>query len=185
MNHMMSHIAKEQMQAYVLDMLADEAREQLEAHLLYCDVCLHEYTEAIAAHEHQLPDLPDDVPIAAQVIEAVRNDGVSNDVAGSDAAEPAAIEPVPMQSDATEPAAAEPAAAESTSTSKSVFNRSFAHYAIAATVTLMLMSTGVFQSLTGIASTVDAVNKEAPSLSEHIMERTLKWFDFNDGQEGE
>lgn len=141
----MNHIAKELMHSYVLNMLNEQAREQLEDHLLLCDECLHEYAEAIAAYEHILPDLPDDVPIATHV--------------------------TMLQS--------------RTKSSSSLFNRSFTHYVIAATVTLMLMSTGVFQSLTGLASTIDEVNKDTASLTEHIMDRTLQWFDHSNEQQKE
>lgn len=166
----MTHIAKEQMQAYVLNTLDDEVREYIEEHLYYCDECLAQYTEAIEAHEHHLPDLPEDMPLAAHVIEAVRSEASET------------VETVGLA-----PSTTKAATTSTTTTSRSMFTRSIAHYAIAATVTLMLMSTGVFQSLTGLASTVDEVNKQEGkgSFSEHIMERTLQWFDFNDRQEGE
>lgn len=57
--------------------------------------------------------------------------------------------------------------------------RPFVHYAIAASITLFLMFSGVFQGMTGIASTIDETPKqESTSLTQRIMDRALLWLDF-------
>ncbi|WP_142255405.1 hypothetical protein [Bacillus sinesaloumensis] len=59
------------------------------------------------------------------------------------------------------------------------------HYGVAAAVTLTLMSTGVFQSMTSILGTVEASSfaKERHSVSDNLMEKALSLFNIIDIQE--
>ncbi|MEH7223350.1 hypothetical protein V7112_05985 [Bacillus sp. JJ1566] len=54
------------------------------------------------------------------------------------------------------------------------------HYGIAAVVTLSLMSTGVFQSMTGIIGVVEAssFSEQKQSVTDSLMEKTLSFFDI-------
>ncbi|MEH7385877.1 hypothetical protein V7147_10760 [Bacillus sp. JJ1521] len=54
------------------------------------------------------------------------------------------------------------------------------HYGVAAVVTLTLMSTGVFQSMTGIVGTVEATSfsEQKQSVSNSLMEKALSLFDI-------
>lgn len=72
---------------------------------------------------------------------------------------------------------------------KSILQSPIFHYGIAAVVTLTLMSTGVFQSMTGIVGTVEAssFSKQKQSVSTSLMEKALSVFDLinTDQEEGE
>ncbi|MCC3358817.1 anti-sigma factor family protein [Bacillus sp. REN16] len=63
---------------------------------------------------------------------------------------------------------------------KSFLQSPIFHYGVAAAVTLTLMSTGVFQSMTGIIGTVEASNfsEQKQSVSNSLMEKTLSFFDI-------
>ncbi len=54
------------------------------------------------------------------------------------------------------------------------------HYGVAAVVTLTLMSTGVFQSMTGIVGTVESSNfsGQKQSVSNSLMEKAISFFDI-------
>jgi hypothetical protein len=60
------------------------------------------------------------------------------------------------------------------------YQRSLIHYGVAAVITLTLMTTGLFQSITGIASTVEAstISKSEESVSNNLMERALSLFEI-------
>ncbi|THE12181.1 hypothetical protein E1I69_11715 [Bacillus timonensis] len=72
---------------------------------------------------------------------------------------------------------------------KSFLQSPIFHYGIAAVVTLTLMSTGVFQSMTGIIGTVEAssFSEQKQSVSNQLMEKTLSLFDIieTNHEEGE
>jgi len=72
---------------------------------------------------------------------------------------------------------------------KSILQSPIFHYGVAAVVTLTLMSTGVFQSMTGIVGTVEAssFSKQKQSISTSLMEKALSVFDLinTDQEEGE
>jgi anti-sigma factor RsiW len=72
---------------------------------------------------------------------------------------------------------------------KSILQSPIFHYGVAAVVTLTLMSTGVFQSMTGIVGTVEAssFSKQKQSVSTSLMEKALSVFDIinTDQEEGE
>ncbi|MEH7382737.1 hypothetical protein V7138_19900 [Bacillus sp. JJ1533] len=59
------------------------------------------------------------------------------------------------------------------------------HYGVAAAVTLTLMSTGVFQSMTGILGTVEAssFSEQKQSVSSNLMEKALSLFDIGTNHE--
>ncbi len=72
---------------------------------------------------------------------------------------------------------------------KSILQSPIFHYGVAAVVTLTLMSTGVFQSITGIVGTVEAssFSEQKQSVSNNLMEKALSLFDIieNIQEEGE
>lgn len=65
---------------------------------------------------------------------------------------------------------------------KSFYQSSVFHYLLAAAMTVVLMASGVFQSLTKYADTVQnpQVLGQTPSLTEGIIQKTFTWMDsFN------
>lgn len=72
---------------------------------------------------------------------------------------------------------------------KSILQSPIFHYGVAAVVTLTLMSTGVFQSITGIIGTVETSSflDQKQSVSNSLMEKALSYFDIigTNQEEGE
>ncbi|MEH7235181.1 hypothetical protein [Bacillus sp. JJ1562] len=63
---------------------------------------------------------------------------------------------------------------------KSFLQSSIFHYGVAAAVTLTLMSTGVFQNITGIVGTVEAssFSEQKQSVTNSLMDKALSFFDI-------
>ncbi len=62
----------------------------------------------------------------------------------------------------------------------------FLHYTIAASIALFLMSSGVFQEITGVASTIEvtSVKQKESSLTHHLLDKALSFIqkiNFNQG----
>jgi len=70
---------------------------------------------------------------------------------------------------------------------KTLYQRTLFHYAVAAVITLTLMTTGFFQSITGVVATVEASSPSQPghSVSNSLMEKTLKLFEILDTKQKE
>lgn len=63
---------------------------------------------------------------------------------------------------------------------RTIYQHPLFHYGIAAIITITLMTTGVFQSITGIVATVEASSsmaKQEQTLSNSLMEKALSIFD--------
>ncbi|MCH1624657.1 anti-sigma factor family protein [Ferdinandcohnia quinoae] len=63
---------------------------------------------------------------------------------------------------------------------RTVYQHPLFHYGVAAIITITLMTTGVFQSITGIVATVEAsssMSKQEQTLSNSLMEKALSIFD--------
>lgn len=62
---------------------------------------------------------------------------------------------------------------------KTLYQRTLFHYAVAAVITLTLMTTGFFQSIMGVVTTVEvsSVSKPQQSVSNSLMEKSLALFE--------
>lgn len=62
---------------------------------------------------------------------------------------------------------------------KSFYQSSAFHYLLAAAMTIIMMSTGVFQSITKVVDTVQSPQtfQQAPSFSEGLIHKTFTWMD--------
>lgn len=65
---------------------------------------------------------------------------------------------------------------------KSIFKRSFFHYVIAAAMTLILMSSGLFGQLTQVASNFEeqANHEQSQSFTEELIDKTLSFIQVID-----
>ena len=65
---------------------------------------------------------------------------------------------------------------------KTLYQRTLFHYAVAAVITLTLMTTGFFQSIMGVVTTVEASSLSKPerSVSNSLMEKALALFEMID-----
>ncbi|WP_019640098.1 hypothetical protein [Paenibacillus fonticola] len=137
---------------YIQGELDEQERRHIE-NLLFCDAgALESYMEAIEAFEHELPQLQQEEEEA--LLEAL-------------------MDALPRS-----PRKAAQSARRKTRVSK---NRWIGHplfnYVIAASVTLFLLSFGVFDRLTTGARHVLPPSSE-PSLSEQILDKTSGWLDY-------
>lgn len=70
---------------------------------------------------------------------------------------------------------------------KTLYQRTLFHYSVAAVITLTLMTTGFFQSVMGVVTTVEAssLSKSEQSVSNSLMEKTLALFEILDVKQKE
>ncbi|WP_010500471.1 anti-sigma factor family protein [Paenibacillus elgii] len=146
---------------YVNDELPLEERERCEAHLDGCEPCLELYMECIGQLADSLPALSDTDAFAAVVMQRW-------------------AEGQPLASEAEDTLANQPAESKR----RIPWTQSpFFHYAVAAAITLLLMSTGVFHSLMGHPepgrmsySASDRTEAYVP-FSEILLEKTIGLLD--------
>ncbi|KEQ25193.1 anti-sigma factor family protein [Paenibacillus tyrfis] len=146
---------------YVNDELPPEERERCEAHLDDCDACLELYMECIGQLADRLPALPDTDAFAAAVMQRW------------------------TEKQALAPGAENHPANQSAERKQRIpwTQSPFFHYAVAAAITLLLMSTGVFRSLMGHPepgrmsySASDRTEAYVP-FSEILLEKTIGLLD--------
>jgi anti-sigma factor RsiW len=70
---------------------------------------------------------------------------------------------------------------------KTLYQRTLFHYAVAAVITLTLMTTGFFQSVMGVVTTVEAssISKPEQSVSNGLMEKALALIEIMDVKQKE
>ncbi|MFB0847382.1 anti-sigma factor family protein [Paenibacillus oleatilyticus] len=146
---------------YVNDELPPEERERCEAHLDGCDACLELYMECIGQLAAGLPGLPDTDAFAAAVMQRWAEEQLPAPDVKDNPANP------PAERKRRIPWTQSP----------------FFHYAVAAAITLLLMSTGVFHSLMGHPepgrisySASDRTEAYVP-FSEVLLEKTIGLLD--------
>jgi quinol-cytochrome oxidoreductase complex cytochrome b subunit len=146
----MKHFSYDEWLNYIKNDITENIREEFENHLYTCDQCLELYLQAIAEHESSLPTLPN---------ESIFTELVMSEVSKQH----------PKES-----------AVEQKETKKRPFYQHAAfHYFLAAAATLLLMFSGVFQSLATYASAVEAptIQEKKPSVTEGVIDKTFAWMD--------
>lgn len=164
----MSHRPDEgEWQRYFEDRLSAEEREAYEAHLTGCAECLLVYMACLERQEGQLPGLPDQKRFAAEAMS--RYEREQTEAPGL----PHLTEPVTPFKSKT---------AQNEEPPDRWYRRTLWHYAIAATVTLALTSTGVFQTLLlriNEENSAEAAGEyqERGSVSRLLLDRTVVMLD--------
>jgi anti-sigma factor RsiW len=147
----MKHFNYDEWLEYVKNEISEKTREEFESHLYTCDQCLEHYLQALAVHESSLPVLSNESSFTDKVMDEVSKQTFYD----------------------KKPAAPKPK-------SKKPFYQQVAfHYFLAAAATLLLMFTGVFQSLATYASAVEApqMKEKKPSVTEDVINKTFAWMD--------
>ncbi|MET3697691.1 putative zinc finger protein [Bacillus oleivorans] len=147
----MSHFLYEEWLKYVKGEIPEDTRALFENHLFNCEACLELYSEAISFHEDTLPDLSSS-HFTDNVMRLIEKEtGLSERIG-----ETAAID----------------------NKKKSFVQSVWFHYATAASFTLILTFSGVFQSMFGVLDKFEntAQAKES-SITETVMNKTLSWLD--------
>ncbi|MFP7474012.1 hypothetical protein SFC55_23780 [Niallia taxi] len=152
---MITHYSFEQWQEYAKDELDEGNRSQMEDHLYGCDHCLDLYVQAVEAQEQELPSISDVEGFTDQIMQKITQ-------------EQAELMDIPVVKPKKK---------------KSFYQSSIFHYAIAASITLVLMTTGVFQSI--IKHTESIQKAEMPMKQEEVkvgfVDKTFSWLNTFDG----
>lgn len=152
---MIQHYSFEQWLEYAKDELDEGKRTQMEDHLYGCDQCLDLYVQAVEVEEAELPSISDVAAFTDQIMLKISEEN-------EEAADIPVLQPKKK---------------------KSFYQSSVFHYALAASITLVLMSTGVFQSI--IKHTESIQKAEMPMKQEEVkvgfVNKTFSWLDTFDG----
>ncbi|HWO77369.1 MAG TPA: hypothetical protein VNM69_16000 [Bacillus sp. (in: firmicutes)] len=148
----MSHFSYEEWLNYVKGEIPDDTRALYEDHLFNCEACLELYSEAISFHEDTLPNLSSS-HFADDVMKLIEKE----------------IRQSERNDQITD---------FKNKKQKSFVQSVWFHYATAASFTLILTFSGVFQSMYGVIEKFEnnAQAKE-PSITETVMNKTLSWLD--------
>ncbi len=163
----MKHYSYDEWQQYVKNEIDDRFREELENHLYTCDQCLDDYLQAVAANESSLPTLSNEssftdrvmAMVPAMVPDTVRTLNTMSNVPS-----------VPDTINET---------AIAQTKKRPFYQQAVFHYFLAAAATLLLMFSGVFQSLATYAYSLESphIEKKKPSVTEGVIDKTFAWMD--------
>ena len=147
----MTHYSYEEWMRYVKNELSEENQGVYENHLYSCDQCLDLYLQAVSEEESRLPLLANESIFTDLVMEQV-----------------AEIKLPKGQSSKGK-----------VNSRKRFYRSSLFHYTIATAMTILLMTTGVFQSLTQYAGNVQSPDfqKRETSLTAGLVDKTFAWMD--------
>jgi anti-sigma factor RsiW len=159
----MKHYTLEQWKHYVEQDLTDGDRDVYEAHLSTCELCLELYMQALERAADSYPVLIDQAALADKVMETI---------AARTNAESTVSQFLQPESEHK----------QKPSETASWLRHPIFHYTVAAAVTLVLMSSGVFQSIADPVGQAKPPSTETaqvetlieqPSVSKMIMEKTI------------
>ncbi|MDF2857465.1 MAG: hypothetical protein K0Q87_3316 [Neobacillus sp.] len=152
----MKHFSYDEWLNYIKNDITENIREEFENHLYTCDQCLELYLQAIAEYESTLPSLTNESTFTDLVMTEVSKQYSKVGTL------------VPKEK-----------------TKRPFYQQAGFHYFLAAAATLLLMFSGVFQSLATYASAVEAptIQEKKPSVTEGVIDKTFAWMDSLDKKE--
>lgn len=163
----MNHPGIEDWISYIRGELSPEDRDVWEAHLERCEACLALYIEAMERCAPSLPELPDESHFVDRLMEQF--DAISDRNASTEAVVPPAnVRPGP---------AAALRSTERLSRRTRLYRHPLFHYGLAAVITMILMSAGLFESVADTMghwekSRREAVAEGVKPMSDTLMEKT-------------
>jgi small nuclear ribonucleoprotein (snRNP)-like protein len=145
----MMHYPFEEWMKYVENKLDLDVREVYEDHLYSCDQCLNLYLQAVSEAGSQLP--------------VMTNEDSFTDFVMAQASEIKLAEQKSVKGKER----------------KLIFKSTFFHYTLAAAMTILLMMTGVFQSITQYAGNVQSPDfqQKETSVTAGFVDKTFAWMD--------
>ncbi|WP_240419778.1 anti-sigma factor family protein [Paenibacillus periandrae] len=163
----MKHYTGEQWMNYVEQRLIDEDNQQMEMHLGTCDSCMELYMQSLERVVSSYPSLPDEAALADRVMLAIE---------AADSISPSSAD--------SRPAPSEEAGFGSQKLRNPILwmKAPLFHYAVAAVITLVLMTSGVFQSIVDHPVGIDRTSngdaqseaaQEPVSVSKKLMDKTI------------
>lgn len=146
----MKHYSYDQWLQYVKNEIEGEDRALYEDHLYTCDQCLEVYLAAVEVEE--LPDLGDGTAFTDNIMAQL-----------------------PKGNQRHPDIKAEKSSRKATA----FYKKTIFHYSVAAAMTILLMSTGFFQTLTQYAGDVESkqFKEDKASITEGFMDKTFMWMD--------
>jgi hypothetical protein len=147
----MTHYSYEEWMKYVKNELVEEVREIVENHLYSCDQCLDLYLQAVTEAESELPFIENDTHFTDTVMAQVSEIHLP------------AVKLVK----------------EKGKVKKRFYQSVVVHYTIAVAMTILLMTTGVFQSLIQYAENVQSPDfqKKETSMTAGFVDKTFTLMD--------
>lgn len=143
----MNHVRNEELVRYINDELDEHKREQIDQHIYSCDQCLNIYMRTIEEHKKILPEIRNQDTFTEKVIRIIANDPLPNKKEN------------PFQR-------------------KIYFYQKAAfHYLVAAAMTIILMTSGVFTHLMSYVSEFETTKKQESSVVEGLMNNTVSLID--------
>lgn len=151
----MSHFSKEEWTLYINDQLDQAMRESCEDHLYVCEECLGLYLECLERSATALPAIEYEERFIEQTLIAAR-----------EAKNLTSIEHTTKN-----------IRKKSQEVHQARRDRSIFHYTVAAVVTIMLMSTGIFQEIVQAKLATTAEQVERQPFSEKLMQQAVRVLD--------
>ncbi|MEH7525932.1 hypothetical protein V7149_22085 [Bacillus sp. JJ1503] len=149
----MRHYSIEEWMKYVKNEFDQDVREEYENHLYTCDQCLDLYLEAVTVAESELPEIENDIEFTNSIMAQIAEN------------HPPSVKVVNKRKE-----------------SRPFYQTAIFHYTVAAAMTILLMTTGVFQSITQYTVSVQtpSFQEKRTSVTEGIVDKTFAWMDSLD-----
>lgn len=160
----MNHVSYEYWKKYVNNECTASEREEYEEHLYSCDQCLELYLQAVAEQEAQFPCFSNDDHFTDQVMAQIASHNQT------------LIENEPIFN-IEEKQTKKLLTSSKRKKAKPFYQKTGFHYLVAAAMTLLLMTTGVFQDLIQYVDSVQKPEVKRASLTDELMNKTFAWKD--------
>lgn len=138
----MKHLTEKDLLDYVTNAMVEKFRNQIESHLYMCDDCLEKYIAVL--NKAPLPSLNNTSSFTDNImLEIEKEKGKKNYI--------------PVTEETKE---------------RAISQRTVVHYIVACAMTIIFMTTGVFEGFTSYVQNVHAatISEDKPSITEQIIE---------------
>lgn len=197
----MMHISISQWQKYVTNELQEDEREVYENHLYSCDQCLTVYLQVVEASETQLPSLQNEISFTDKIIEIINTNQVEllydKNINEKRSEKDLVLESLKVitfnkygQQKVNESFKDSGDSGNSVKDKvklkddnvvtikqkqqKPFYESTIFHYVVAVAMTLTLMASGVFSTMTNLTHSIELNNRiETPSFTEDLLNKTI------------
>lgn len=169
----MMHMSISQWRKYVMDELHETEREVYENHLYTCDQCLELYLQAVAEFEAELPTISNETALLDAIMAEVGKEPFTHihPIGKERKREEQKDKVVSLESRQKTPSM-------QTSKQQPFYQSTVFHYLLATAMTLLLMGSGVFSSMTDLTEAIEQPKQtEKPSFTEGLLNKTFTWMD--------
>ena len=158
----MMHYSKEEWTKYVKNEMNEDVREEYENHLYTCDQCLDIYLQVVEEAEYELPEIENDTEFTDLIMAQI-----------AESRPPSTTDWMNRK--------------ERKKGSRPFYQTAIFHYSVAAAMTILLMTTGVFHSITKYTLSIQtpSFQEKRTSVTEGIVDKTFAWMDSLDNKSKE